>query len=131
MPGSKPIPPAELEAKRKNYRAAVDVARQTLRPYGLDKLIGQPPLSPEVKDVLEAALTNADTVTLMQSLFTSLEKIGTLLGMEKSDDKKLPWTFGKVSDYQVTGDSATAKTDTDTIEFERVDGRGYLKPPPK
>jgi hypothetical protein len=43
--------------------------------------------------------------------------------------KKLQMTFGKVTDFVINGDSATAKADGDPIEFERLDGRWYLKPP--
>ena len=121
-PGSKPVPDSEREARRRSYRAAVDVARQTLQPHRLDGLIGQAPLAPATKDIVELALANADTVVLMRSLFAALERIGALLNMERGGEKKMPWTFGKVTDYQVTGDHATAKADAETIEFERVDG---------
>jgi hypothetical protein len=128
-PGSDPVPEAERDTKRKNHRAAVEVARETLKPYGLAGLIGQSPISPLTKDVFELALTRADTVVLMRSLFAALDRIGTLLGMERSDEKKLPMTLGNVTDFQVTGDTATAKGDGQTIEFERLQGRWYLKPP--
>lgn len=129
MPGTTPVAPAEIESKRKSYRAALDIARDALRPYALDTLIGQPPLAPRTKDALDAALPKADTVVLMRSLYAALQQIGTTLGMEKTDEKKVPWTFGKVTDYQISGDIATARTATDTIEFERIEGRWYLKPP--
>lgn len=131
VPGTTPVPPDEIDGKRKSYRAAVEIARAALTPYGLDTLIGQPPLSPRTKDALDAALPQADTVVLMRSLYTALEQIGAALGMEKTNDKKVPWTFGKVTDYQIAGDTATARSERDTIEFERVQGRWYLKPPPK
>jgi len=131
MPGTTPVPPGEIESKRKSYRAALDIARDALRPYGLDTLIGQPPLAPRTKDALDAALQQADTVVLMRSLYAALQQISTTLGMEKTDEKKVPWTFGKVTDYQISGDTATARTATDTIEFERIQGRWYLKPPIK
>jgi hypothetical protein len=122
---------AEREAKRASHRAAVEIARETLRPHGLDGLLGQPPLSPLSKDVFALALDRTDTVLLMQSLYAALDRISSLLGTEKSDEKKLPMTLGNVTDYQVSGDTATAKTAGDTIEFERLDGRWYLKPPDK
>lgn len=131
MPRTTPVPPGELESKRKNYQAALGIARDALRPYALDTLIGQPPLAPRTKDALDAALAKADTVVLMRSLYTALQQIGTTLGMEKTDEKKVPWRFGKVTDYQISGDTATARTGTDTIEFERIQGRWYLKPPLK
>jgi hypothetical protein len=129
--GSASLSPTERDAKRVSHRAAVEVARETLRPHGLDGLLGEAPLSPLSKDVFALALDRTDTVVLMQSLYSALDRISTLLGMERSDEKKLPLTFGNVTGYQVSGDTATAKTDGDTIEFERLDGRWYLKPPDK
>jgi len=122
---------AERDAKRVNHRAAIEVARETLRPHNLDGLLGESPLSPLSKDVFALALDRTDTVILMQSLYSALDRISKLLGIERSDEKKLPMTFGNVTDYQVSGDTATAKTGGDTIEFERLDGRWYLKPPDK
>ena len=75
------------------------------------------------------ALSRTDTVVLMQSLYSALDRIGKLLGTERTDEKKLQMTFGKVTDFVINGDSATAKANGDPIEFERLDGRWYLKPP--
>ena len=122
------IPEPEREAKRRSYRAAVDVARTTLRPHRLDGLIGQAPISPNTRDIMELALSKTDTVVLMRSLFAALEQIRVLLNMEHGDEKKMPWNFGKVASYEINGDHATAKTDDQTIEFERVDDRWYFKP---
>ena len=53
MPGSPKPSKAELDAKRKQYRQAVDLATQTLKPYGLDALIGKPVLAPEIPEAAE------------------------------------------------------------------------------
>jgi hypothetical protein len=129
MPGSKPLPKAELDKRKKGYASAVDLVRQTLRPHGLDSLIGQPPMAPKSQETLKAALAKADTVVLVTSLLTAMDRIGPMLGMQKSDSKKVPFTFGKVTNFQVKGDRATAKAATEVLEFERVQGRWYLKPP--
>ena len=42
MPGGPKPTKTELEAKRKQYKSAVDLATQTLKPYGLDTMIGKP-----------------------------------------------------------------------------------------
>ena len=127
--GSAALTAAEREVTRANHRAAVEIARNTLRPHGLDGVIDQAPLSPLSKDVFALALDRTDTVVLMQSLFSALDRISTLLGTERSDEKKLPMTFGTATDYQVSGDTATARTSGQTIEFERLEGRWYLKAP--
>ena len=129
--GGAGVPDAEREMKRKNHQAAVEIARETLRPHGLDGLLGEAPLSPLSKDVFALALTRTDTVVLMQSLYSALDRISKLLGTERTDEKKLPMTFGRVTDFEINGDTATAKADGDPIEFERLQGRWYLKPPDK
>jgi hypothetical protein len=126
-PGST-ISESERDTKRKNHRAAVEVARDTLRPHGLDGLIGESPITPLSKDVFELALTRTDTVLLMQSLFPALDRISVLLGTERNETK-LPASLGKITDFQIQGDSATAKANGGLIEFERLQGRWYLKPP--
>ena len=127
--GDTPMPESERAARRKSYRAAVEVARETLRPHGLDGLIGQAPLTPLSKDIFELALTRTDTVVLMRSLYAALDRIGGVLGIDRSDERKLLMTFGAVTDFEITGDTATAKAEADTIEFERLSGRWYLKRP--
>ena len=46
MPGSAKPAKAELDAKRKKYKEAVDLAKAVLKPYGLDTMIGKPVLAP-------------------------------------------------------------------------------------
>jgi hypothetical protein len=129
MPGSKPLPKAELDAKIKQYRAAVDLAKATLKPYGLDVIVGKPPLSPETKKVMDANLPKADTVALMTNLLATMEKIGPMVGMKKTERPPLPFEVGTVTDYKISGDKATAKATNETLEFVRIDGRWYLNPP--
>lgn len=129
MPGKKPLPPAELAAKRKGYRAVVDLARQTLEPHGLDGIVGKPALAPETQKAVAAALARTDTVVLMGSLVDAMEKIGPLLGMKNDDDPRIPFRIGAVTDYRVAGDAASAKSEGESLEFVRIDGRWYFAPP--
>ena len=84
MPGSTKPSKTELDAKRKQYQQAVDLAAQTLKPYGLDALIGKPVMAPEMQKSLDAALDKADNVVLITSLYGAMAKIGPLLGMKES-----------------------------------------------
>jgi len=84
MPGSVKPAPAELDAQRKKYKAALDVATATLKPYGLDTLIGKPVLAPKVQKSIEAALDKADNTTLIASLFGAMVKMGPMLGMKEA-----------------------------------------------
>jgi hypothetical protein len=129
MPGSKPLPKAELAAKRKSYKTAVDTAKRTLKPHGLDKVIGKPPMAPETQQTIETALARVDTVALMTSLISMMDNLGPMLGMKKGDKPRVPFTLGNVTNYKIDGDSATARAAKETLEFERVDTRWYIKPP--
>ena len=64
MPGGPKPTKAELDAKRKQYKQAVDLATQTLKPYGLDALIGKPVLAEDTQKSLNAALDKADNAAL-------------------------------------------------------------------
>ncbi len=129
MPGSKPLPKTELDSKRKAYRTAVDTARKTLKPHGLDKVIGRPPMAPETQQTIDTALAKTDTVVLMTSLLVMMERLGPLLGMQRGDKPKVPFTLGNVTNYRVDGDRATARAAKETLEFERIDARWFIKPP--
>jgi hypothetical protein len=130
MPGVKPLAKADLEAKRKNYRAATDLAKATLKPHGLDGFIGKPAMSAETQKAIDAALSKTDTVALVSSLMGAMEKLGPMLDMnKKGEGPKLPFTLGNVTDYRITGDKATAKNGAETLEFVRVGGRWFITPP--
>jgi hypothetical protein len=129
MPGSKPLPKAELEKKREAYRSVVDLTKKTLEPYGMAGLIGKPAMASETQKALAAALAAADTVAVNRDLLSAMERIGPMLGMEKSEKSPVPFDLGTVTGYEIKGDKATAKSGKETIDFERIDGRWYLTPP--
>ena len=129
MPGSTKPSKSELDAKRKQYRTAVDLATQTLKPYGLDTLIGKPVLAAETQNSLDAALDKADKVVLITSLYGSLVKIGPLLGIRKDPKPEPLVKIGAVSDYKLNGDKATAQNNAETMDFSRINGRWYIEPP--
>ena len=83
MPGSTKPSKAELDAKRKQYKQAVDLATKTLKPYGLDALIGKPVLAADTQKSLDAALDKADNAALITSLYGAMMKMGPLLGMKE------------------------------------------------
>ena len=64
MPGGTKPSKAELDAQRKKYKQAVDLATQAVKPYGLDTLIGKAALAPESQKTLDAALGKADNMAL-------------------------------------------------------------------
>ncbi|MBL8141522.1 MAG: hypothetical protein JNM38_10460 [Acidobacteria bacterium] len=129
MPGSKTPPRGELDKKRKDYKAAVDQVSKLLSAHGITGVIGKPVLAEATQKPIDAALQKADTAALMRDMLTALDTIGPLLGMTKSDKPKVPFQLGKVSGYKVTGDTATAKAEKETLDFVRIAGRWYLTPP--
>jgi hypothetical protein len=129
MPGSKPLAKPELDAKRKSYRAVLDGMTRTLKPHGLDSLIGKAPMAPEVQQTLDAAVRKTDTVVLTTAILASLKTLGPLMDMPATAIPSPP-VMGSVSGYKISGDRATAKEGAGTIDFERIQGRWYLAPPP-
>ena len=129
MPGSPAPSKTELDARRKRYKAAVGVVGQTLKPYGLDSLIGKPPLSPETQKSIDTALAKADNVALITSLFATVEKIGPSLGVGPDQKPKPIVKVGNVTGYRITGDTATAQDDGLRVDFVRIGGRWYITPP--
>ena len=130
IPGGKPLAKAELDAKRKSYRAAMDLAKATLKPHGLDAFIGKPAMSAETQGAIDAAISKADTVALVTSLMGAMVQMGPMLRMsKKGEGPKLPFTLGNVTDYKITGDKATAKNGAEAIDFVRVGGRWFMTPP--
>ncbi len=129
MPGSAKPAAAELDAQRKKYKAALDVATVTLKPYGLHTLIGKPVLAPEVQKSIEAALDKADNTTLIASLFGAMVKMGPMLGMKEAPKPDALVKVGNVTGYKIDGDKATAQNGAETMDFIRINGRWYIEPP--
>ena len=129
LPGGTTPPKAELDAKRKQYRQAVTIAAQVLKPYGLDALMGKPVLAAETQKSLDATLDKADNAALITSLYASLTKIGPLLGMKQKPKPEPLVNVGTVTGYKVDGDKATAQNGAETMDFIRINGRWYIEPP--
>ena len=127
----KPPTKAELETQRKNYRTAQGHLRQALKPHGLDSLVGKP-VTPETEaafmTAIDAALPKTDTVVLAAAVLSAMDKVARLMGMPKPEPPPI-FSFSTVTDYKMEGDVATAKAGSETLEFERVQGRWYIKPP--
>jgi hypothetical protein len=129
MPGSTKPSKTELDAKRKQYQQAMGLATQTLKPYGLDALIGKPVLAAETQRSLDAALDKADNVALITSLYGAMTKMGPLLGMKQNPKPEPLVKVGTVTGYKVDGDKATAQNGAGTMDFVRIGGRWYIEPP--
>ena len=131
MPGGPTPSKAELDAQRKRYKAALALASGTLKPYGLDAVIGKPVLSADTQKAIETAVAKADNVALITSLFSTMRKIAPMLGMKGDVTPDAVLTLGDVTNYRIAGDTATAQNGPETINFVRVAGRWYVQPPSK
>ncbi|MEO6223069.1 MAG: hypothetical protein ABIP90_07445 [Vicinamibacterales bacterium] len=129
MPGSAKPAKAELDAQRRKYQGAVDLAKQVLKPYGLDTMIGKPVLAADVQKSIDAALDKADNTALIKSLFGAMVKMGPMLGMKEAPKPDALVKVGNVSGYKIDGDKATAQNGAETMDFVRIDGRWFIEPP--
>jgi hypothetical protein len=128
MPGNTKPSKAELDAQRKKYKDAMDMAKALLKPYGLDAVIGKPVLAADTQKNIDTALDKADNLALITSLYTAMVKLGPLVGM--TDAKPRPIVeVGTVSGYKITGDKATAQNDANPMAFTRIAGRWYMEVP--
>jgi len=128
MPGtSKPSKP-ELDAQRKKYQSVVDLAKQTLKPYGLDTVIGKPAMAAETQKTIDAAIAKTDTLAFITSLYGAMMKMGPMIGLKESKPSP-PIDVGTVTNYKITGDKATAQNGAETMNFVRIGGRWYIDPP--
>jgi hypothetical protein len=131
MPGGPKPTASELAAKRKSYAQAKSLATQTIKPYGLDTLIGKPVLADDVQKQLNAGLDKADNALLITQLYASLVKIAPMLGMTREPKPEPFIKLATVSDYKINGDKATAKNGAEMLHFVRLAGRWYIDPPPE
>jgi hypothetical protein len=129
MPGGPKLSKTELDAKKKQYRAAVDMATQTLKPYGLDTVIGKPALAPETQKTIDAALAKTDNMALVNALYASLLKLAPMLGINEKPQPRPLVKVGTVTGYKINGDKATAQNDANTMDFVRINGRWFIEPP--
>ncbi len=111
----------ELDAKRKQYVAAKDLAARTVKPHVLDALIGKPVMAPDTQKSLDAALDKTDNVVLVTSFYGAMVKIGPMLGMKKNPKPTPLVEIGTVTGYKIDGDRATAQKGAETLNFTRIE----------
>jgi hypothetical protein len=128
MPGAPKPSKTELDAQRKKYQSVLDLAKQTLKPYGLDTVIGKPVMAAATQSTIDGALAKADNYAFITSLFGAMIKMGPMLGM-KDTKPSPPIEIGTVTGYKITGDKATAQNGAETLNFSRIGGRWYIEPP--
>lgn len=129
MPGAAKPSKAELDIQRKNYKTALGVANQILKPHGLDTMIGKPILAPDVQKSIDALLDKADNLALITSLYGAMVKMGPMLGMNEPPKPEVLVKVANVTGYKMAGDRATAQNGAETMSFVRIAGRWFVEPP--
>ncbi len=133
----KPEDKAKLEAAKKEAEeksaAMQKKVEGVLKKHGVDKMMEDPTPLPEEpatrSKALAAMFKGTDEIALTKDLIGLLEEIGKAEGKEeKPKPVEAPQS---VSDYKISGDTATAKAGDETLDFVRIDGRWYLRAPQK
>jgi hypothetical protein len=131
-----PLSPAErlkIEAQKKEAEAkAAELQAKyegILDRYGITAMMADETPLPEDpvarRAEIDRLFANTDDIGLMTELMGMMED----LGVDEEESPRAPIALpGAVSDYQVDGDVATAKSGEETLRFRRVDGRWYLDP---
>ena len=129
--GGRALPPGpELEERRSNHSAAVDIAANALKPFGLDRALTLTPTSIAGDHALSATIDTSDSVVLISKIFAALPAIGSKLFDADPDDPALhDLPVGPVTDIRIVGNDATATASSETVRFQRIDERWYIVRP--
>lgn len=119
---------AELEAKAAEMQKSLEAI---LDRHGVTEMMkDETPLPDEPAAraaALEKAFAKTDDIALMTDLMGLMEQLGDP-SKEKGEVPPPVPVSETVTDYQIDGDTATARSGEETLEFVRVDGRWYFEP---
>jgi hypothetical protein len=102
--------------------------RAILKKNGLPDFFSEDGQKKADPDKADALLQKVDQIALLDDLMGFLEKMDTGENQEPEKPFELP---GKVTDYKIQGDRATAKAGKETVDFVKVGGRWFMKAPEK
>lgn len=121
--------PAERAERTHAARQAVAALTRAWTPYGLETIVGAPPMAESTAAAIDTALRTADVPALMHDTMLVFDAMAPALGVPAADRPRVP-PIGAVTGYVVRGDRATAREGATPVDFARVAGRWYLAPPP-
>ncbi len=104
---------AEVEALTQSYR-------QVLAKHGLEKMMDE---DPSGEEDFASLLAGVDQAALIGDLMVFMQSFP---GAEDSGDSPTPLA-SDVTDYEIHGDHATARSPEGPMEFVKIDGRWFLK----
>jgi hypothetical protein len=102
--------------------------RAILKKHGLPDFFSEDGQKKAGPDEADALLQKVDQIALLDDLMGFLDKMDTKETKEVEKPFEMP---GKVTDYKIQGDRATAKAGKETVDFVKVDGRWFMKAPEK
>ena len=102
--------------------------RGILKKNGLPDFFSEDGQKKAGPDEADAVLQKIDQIALLDDLMGFLDKMDTGENQEPEKPFELP---GKVTDYKIQGDRATARAGNETIDFVKVGGRWFMKAPEK
>lgn len=112
---------AEAAAKSAKLKASFSAV---LKKHGLPDLLD--PKADAPKEGPETLLAKVDQPALAADLLGFMEQLGD---KKESHEDGGPPVPRDASDYKIAGDRATAKSGDETLEFVKIDGRWFFKPP--
>ncbi len=121
--------PAGRAQRPRAARQAVAALTRAWTPYGLETIVGAPPMAESTAAAIDTALRTADVPALMHDAMLVFDGSPSLIGVPAADRPRVP-PIGAVTGYVVRGDRATAREGATPVDFARVAGRWYLAPPP-
>ena len=135
---AKPEDKAKMEAAQKEVKVKADAMQKKLEgllhKHGVDKMMEDPAPLPEEPAARSKALatmfSGTDDIALSKDLLALLEEVGKSEGKEEKPRPPIDLPQA-VTDYRIDGDTATAKSGEETLDFVRVDGRWYVRAPQK
>jgi hypothetical protein len=117
---------AEADAKIAKTKAAFSAL---LKKHGLPDMMDEKAMDSAGDP--KTVLAKIDHPAFAKDVMGFLDSIGEgKKGDGGGPTEKMP-DMDKVSDYKITGDTATAKAGAETLDFVKVDGRWFLKMPEK
>jgi hypothetical protein len=126
---------AEMEkGKREAEAKTADLTKRfeaILERHGVTAMMEDDTPLPDEPAARDAALAKmfakTDEIALLTDLLGMMSELGGEEGMKSG-----PVELGsEVTDYQIDGDHATAKSGDETLRFVKVDGRWYFEPEEK
>ena len=124
----KPEDKAKADKEKAKIASAKTKFSAILKKHGLPDLM-DPKAPPPEKGSAEKMLVKVDQPALAADLGAFMDEFGDK--KEKSESGAPVDLPKNATDYKISGDHATAKAGAETLDFVKLEGRWFFKPPQK